>query len=189
MNCISVNSNYLRKCIDSQGGLSKIWLFPYVKYSRSQIITTNNVLNTFPSTTIYPFYSMANPSVTDSLETDAGGKFHDQRITLTLQGSEGVFELTKLTAKDYRIIFLDRNGKYRILGLYNGLEGGTLAYATGSQRGDLNGFKIDFSGKEENEAYFITNLADAGFNEESFFRITQDGQFRITEDNKFRIIQ
>jgi hypothetical protein len=189
MSCISVNSNYLRKCKDSQGGLSNIWLFPYVKYSRSQIITTNNVLDTFPATTIYPFYSVANPSATDTMETEAGGKYHDQKITLTLQGSEGGFELTKLQTKDYRVIFLDRNGKYRIFGLYNGLEAGSLAYATGSSHSDLNGFKIDFSGKEENEAYFITNLADAGFTEEVSFRITQDGLFRITEDNQFRIIQ
>ena len=189
MICEAVNSNYARKCKDSQGGLANIWLLPYVKYVRSQIITTNNVLNTFPATIIYPFYSVANPSATDTTETDGGGKYHEQKITLTLLGSEGGFELTKLTAKDYRVIFLDRNGKYRILGLYNGLEAGSLTYGTGASHSDLNGFKIDFSGKEENEAYFITNLADAGFSEEAFFRITQDGNFRITQDDNFRIIQ
>lgn len=189
MSCIAINSNYFRKCKDSLGGLSEIWLFPYVKYNRSQIVTSGNVLTTFPSTIIYPFYSVANPSATDTMEVDAGGKMHNQSISLTLLGANDGFELTKLTAKDYRVIFKDRNGKYRIFGIYNGLEAGTLGYATGSSKADFNGFKIDFTGKEENEAYFINDLMEAGFIDSGLdFRITQDGEFRILENNDYRIL-
>lgn len=186
----TVTSGYSRKCKDSLAGVSEIYLFPFVNYSRSQIVVSGNVLETFPTTTIYKFYANGNPSPNESQEQDAGGKFYNQSISLDLQYQGDSFELSKLLNKDYRLIFKDRNGLYRIFGLYTGLEAGGINYSTGSSKSDFNGFKIDFSGKEEKGSFFISDLESAGFFNADFnYRITQDGSFRITENNKFRILQ
>lgn len=186
----TVTSGYNRKCKDSLAGVSEIYLFPFVNYSRSQIVIDGNILVTFPNTTIYKFYANGNPSPNESQETDAGGKFFNQSISLDLQYKEDAFQLSKLLNKDYRLIFKDRNGLYRIFGLYTGLEAGQLNYTTGNGKSDLNGFKIDFSGKEEKGSFFINDLEDAGFFNADFnYRILENGDFRITESNEFRILE
>jgi len=186
----TVTSGYLRKCKDSLAGVSEIYLFPFVKYSRSQIVINGNILETFPDTTIYKFYANGNPNPNESQETEAGGKYFNQSISLDLQYKDDAYQLSKLLNKDYRLIFKDRNGLYRIFGLYTGLEAGQLDYATGGSKSDLNGFKIDFSGKEEKGSFFIENLEDTGFFDADFnYRILESGEFRLTEDNEFRILE
>jgi len=185
----TITSGYTRKCKDSLGGIDEIYLFPFVNYSRSQIIVDSNVLVTFPTTTIYKFYSNGNQNANETQEEDGGGKYYNQSLALELQGANDNENISKLLRKDYRLIFRDRNGLYRIFGLYNGLEAGTLNYNTGSGKSDFNGFKIDFSGKEEYQSFFITDLEDAGFFDAGLdYRITEAGELRITENNDFRIV-
>jgi len=186
----TITSGYNRKCKQSLGGVDEIYLFPYVNYSRSQIVTDDNVLVTFPNTTIYKFYSNGNPNANETQETDGGGKYFNQSLPLDLQYSGNPFDLEKLLKKDYRVIFRDRNGYYRIFGLYIGLEATNLNYNTGSSKSDFNGFKIDFSGKEEKQSFFINDLESAGFFiDELDYRILESGEYRITENNEFRILQ
>lgn len=177
-------------CRDSLGGIKKFWIFPFVDYANSEIIINDNVLVTFPTTTIYRFNYIGNPSPSENLETNEGGKFYNQSISIDLQYLNDSLELTKLLNKDYRIIFQDNNGLYHIYGLYNGLESGALNYETGSGKSSLNGFKISFTAKEEKASFFINDLENAGFFDADFnYRITQNGLFRITQNNNFRIIQ
>jgi len=185
----TITSGYNRKCKDNLGGVDEIYLFPFVNYSRSQINVSENILVTFPTTTIYKFYSNGSPNANESQEQDDGGKYYNQTLALELQGANESENISKLLRKDYRLIFRDRNGLYRIFGLYNGLEAGTLNYDTGSGKSDFNGFKIDFSGKEEYQSFFINDLEEAGFFNADFdYRITEAGEFRITENNEFRIV-
>ena len=185
-----VKNGYDRQCKDAKSGVKYIYLFPFVKYSRSQIITTNNFLNTFPETIIYKFETNGNPILNESQEVDAGGKFFNQSLSFDLVYRDDFENLKKLLKKDYRCIVFDNNGYYRILGLYNGLELGSLNYNTGGGKTELNGFKLDFSGKEERESFFINNLEDAGFIDGGVeFRILESGEFRLTESNEFRILE
>jgi hypothetical protein len=186
----TVLNNYNRKCKDSIGGISEIYLFPYVSYSRSQIVVVGNVLQSFPTTTIYKFYANGNPNANEAQQEDAGGKFYNQNIALELQGANESENISKLLRKDYRLIFRDRNGLYRIFGLYTGLEAEAINYTTGGGKSDFNGFNIAFTGREEYQSFFINDLENAGFFNADFnYRITQSGEFRITENNKFRILQ
>ena len=186
----TITQGYNRKCKNSLGGISKLWLFPYVKYSRSQIIIDGNILETFPNTTIYRFNFVGDPSPTENQTEDDGGKYYDLGISFDLQGLNDSANIEKLLYKDYRFIIQDRNGLFRIFGLYDGVECSSLKSNTGSSKADLNGFSLSFEGKEEKGSFFINNLEEAGFFDADFnYRITQDGQFRITENNNFRIIQ
>lgn len=185
----TITSGYSRKCKDSLGGVDEVYLFPYVNYSRSQIIVDGNILVTFPTTTIYKFYCNGNPNANETQENSDGGKFFNQSLPIELQGVNGIENISKLVNKDYRLIFRDRNGLYRIFGLYNGLESGALDYVTGGAKADFNGFKISFTGKEEYQSFFINDLENAGFFDAGLdYRITEDGDLRITENNDFRIV-
>lgn len=177
-----------RVCKNSQGGIQNLWLFPYVKYNRSQIITNGNVLASFPTTTIYRFNLNSNPTPTSTQAENAGGKYYDMAISLDFIGSNDSENLQKLLKKDYRLIFQDRNGLFRIFGLYTGLICESLTFNTGSGKTELNGFNLSFNGQEEKGSFFINDLENAGFFDADFdYRITEAGEFRILENNEFRI--
>jgi len=95
----------------------------------------------------------------------------------------------ELASLEFRLLFKDRNGLYRIFGLYNGLSAGNVSYNTGSGKGDLNGIKIDFTGQEESSAYFIENPADAGFidlgTDEPFYFLYQNEDRFLLQDSNF----
>ena len=52
---VLINSGRNRVCKNSVGGINKIYLFSHINYSRSQIVLNNNVLTSYPATTIYEF--------------------------------------------------------------------------------------------------------------------------------------
>lgn len=181
-----ITNGWNRKCKDSLGGIQKLYIFPYVKYNRSQIEVNGNILVSFPDTVIYEFYTNTNSS-SEKQTDDAGGKFYEQNLSFTLQYA--VENVEKLINKDFRIITLDRNGVYKIYGLYNGLEGQTLNYNTGGAKTELNGYNLSFTGREENGAYYINDLSDAGFGVDAIYRITEAGEFRQLQNDDLRIIQ
>lgn len=155
-------NGYTRKCKDSLGGLKKVYLFPYVKYSRSQIVLNGNILVTYPNTNIYEFEVETNPSVSQTQSEENGGKYFSISLSLDLTNTLG-YDFEKVLNKDYNIIIEDRNGKLRFLGNRNGLECISLNYDTGGSKNSFSGLKLSFEGKEENEAWFINDLQNAGF--------------------------
>lgn len=186
-----INSGYEKKCKDSQGGIKELYLFPFVKYSFGQIIINGLNLITFPNTIIYRFEPQNEPNPQQSMQIDAGGKYYNQSINLEFAFLQNNKDLIKFLKKEYRIIFKDRNGHYRILGLYNGLEASTLNGESGNSKNSFNGYRIEFSGKEIKEAHYIDGLNNVGFQifGDSNFRITQIEDIRVTQDNNERITQ
>lgn len=180
-----ITSSRLKKCRDIQAGFDIVYLFPFVKYGRSEIDLTGNVLDAFPSTNIYKF-NILNPSLTEQHSEDGGGKFYDQNLSFDLSkvGIVDNLELPRLTKKDYRAIVLDRNGLYRIVGLWNGLIT-DLNKVTGESKDAFNGYKISMEGKEASSSVFITDLEDAGFIiAEDNFLLLEDGSFILLENNE-----
>jgi len=108
---MEIVSGYNRKCKDSVGGVRKVWLCKYVKYSRSQIITEGNILISFPDTFIYSFHSVEASNASESMEQGEGGKFFNQSISVAFQGADN-FEIELLQNIDFRILYLDN--KYSI---------------------------------------------------------------------------
>lgn len=122
-----------------------------------------NVLVSYPTTVIYEFDFVGNPNLDISQDENDGGKFYNNNITFDLVGLKDAVEVQKLAKKDYIIIFEDENGNNRILGLKNGLALDSLTSNTGGAKSDLSGFNLSFKGQEEEEPYFINDLANAGF--------------------------
>lgn len=185
---MEIVSGFNRKCKDAKSGVNNIWLLKYKKYNRSQIVTDGNYLISFPETFIYEFDSVQNPAPSETMEQNEGGKFYNQSISLTFPNSS-TKDIKELASLEFRLLFKDRNGLYRIFGLYNGLSAGNVSYTTGGNKSDLNGIKIDFTGQEEHSAYFISNPAEAGFidlgTEEPFYFLYQNEDRFLLQDSNF----
>ena len=162
MSC-AISKGLSKVCKDSKGGISKVYLFPYVKYNRSSIKVNNLVLSEFPTTQIFEFSAVLNSNFEQKMTDDDGGKYYTQSISLQFQGIKDKFTFQNLLKKDYRLIIKDNNGNLRLLGAYNGLECESLDVDAGTSKNSFSGLTVSFSGKERNEALFIKDLEDAGF--------------------------
>jgi hypothetical protein len=186
---LRITQGFNRRCKDNLGGVRKLYLFPFVKYLRSQIITDGEYLTSFPTTTIFEFETNVI-SFNEPMQENEGGKFYNQNLEFSLIGTDDFFELQKLVKKDYRIIIQDRNGHYKILGLYNGLECTNFNYNTGGGKSELNGFNFSFEGQEIRSSLFIEDLEDAGFIIDSLvpkYLLQENGDF-ILQENGFKIL-
>lgn len=188
----TIEGGYNRNCKDSNGGVDKIWLLKYIKYRRRQIVIDGNFLIEFPESFIYQFVSLQDPSFDETQETDNGGKFYNQSLSLAFATTD-FFDVEEYESLFFRALILDRNGKYRIFGLYNGLECDSINYQTGGNKSELNGIRLSFNGREEKPAFFITDLDDAGFidngTEQTYFLTWQDGAPILLQNNDLLISQ
>lgn len=152
---MEIVSGINRECKNSIGGVNKVYLFSWVKYSRSQIGINGNILTSFPQNDVFEFATIGEVSFTEDSQEEDGGKFYN--ISLSFQIGN-YFDIEKLLKKNVRAVILDRNGNYRLLGTFNGLFCTKVSKETGSNKSNFNGFKIDFDGKELRESLFFTDL-------------------------------
>jgi len=179
---MEIVNGYNRKCKDSQGGVKAVWLLKWVKYNRSQIITTGNYLTTFPTTFIFRFDSVTPATASEQQQTQEGGKFFEQSITMSFKAKSSR-EFDQMIKSDWRVLVLDNNGLYRIFGLYNGMQCGAIDFKTGGTKGELNGYSFTLTGQEEQPAFFITDPEELGLTEEDFFLLFQNDDFVMTQNN------
>lgn len=145
------------------GGIDSVYLFPFVKYRQTEIITNKLELISFPATNIYRFFTNKQENFSQKMTSDDGGKYYNQSITLQFNLIKNGELFQNLLKKDYRLIIKDNNKNYRLLGALNGLECDSLESNTGGGKSDFNGFTVVFSGKELKEAFFIKDLQNTGF--------------------------
>lgn len=160
-----IQKGYKEDCKNFQGGVDKVYLFPYVKYGVSDVIfggfSRNNNPNaqnitSFPNTTIYE-YEAVNISYTENATITSGGIEWAQDLSFTLPRSFEALNAFKLMYQDYCAIILDRNGNYRLIGLWNGGEV-TINAGTGGEKNAMNGSTISLKAREDNQAYFLNNF-------------------------------
>ena len=171
-----------RNCKDLQGGIRKIWLFPFVKYSRSQITITNNVLTYFPATTIFEFETIGDFGIEQTMAENEGGKYYDISFEIQIDNHD---EIMKFLNLDFRAVGLDRQGNYRLFGVYNGLTCNSVNKSSGSNKSDFNGFKLSFEGQEEKEAPFFYDLEVITASD--FDSLLQENGDFLLQENGFKI--
>ena len=171
MNC-NITTHILRECKNLQGGVHRVYLFPFVKYSRSQIVLNDQELTTFPSTLIYDWDSLAT-NYSESTSVEGGDIAWGQNFSIQISKTVVTSEVYRLAKKEWRAIIVDRIGNIRILGLFNGLDA-EITNETGQGKTDFNGYKISFTGKEDSQAYFISNLTAVGFDIFTIFNFIYD---------------
>jgi hypothetical protein len=150
-----------RPCNNRQGGIAKLWLFAYVKYSKSLNLVQDQKVITFPFTNAFQ-YEAQNISFSESTALQNGGVEWTQKLNFTITESSELSEVYKLPNQDYSAVVLDRNGKYRFIGMRNGGEV-TVSATSGTSRGEMNGYNVSITAKEDNQAYYIPDF-DTIFN-------------------------
>jgi hypothetical protein len=142
----------LRQDDNSQGGTESIYIFEFVKYTRSQITVVNDFLTVFPATTIYKIEADSisfDEDVTDSYE---------QKISFQVNKILSSDKFKNLALQDFRVIIKDNNNNLRLIGLYTGLSG-NFTKTLGTNLSDFNGYNFNFTTKEENTATYLTDLS------------------------------
>lgn len=188
-------SGRLEPCKNSLGGVRNMYVMPFVSYGFNQIDVNEGVeLITFPETTVYRYELRSNGNnFSEDLQNDDNGASYNQTLTVSLKKIDLATsrELRILNKIELRVIFEDRNGKYWLLGLRNGV---TMDYttSTGGGKSDFNGYNLTFSGAEQYKAPFIENLANTGFIVDGdiveTFNILLESQDDLLQENNDKIL-
>ena len=147
-----------------QGGLDKIYILEYLEYSRRDVTVRENIIRVYPPTNAYEFDVNVSSFSEQQVEAPEG-EYYNQTLEFRVAGTQNSSELYKLTKKRFRAIAKDRQGNYRMIGLWNGAES-IVSDMTGANKSDFNGYDVKVSGMELREATYIT---DATF--DSYFTI------------------
>ena len=168
----TITKNIDRPCKDLQGGIARVVLFPYEKYTRSQITIVGQEIQTFPTVTVFSVYSVG-ANFTETTQVDGGAVSWKQNFTIDIPKSSVDSEVYRFVNKRYRAMFIDRNNNVRMLGLYNGLEA-SITEETGSDKGSFSGNRVTFEGQEDRQAqYYPSFFLNYGFEDGSNY-IFQD---------------
>ena len=179
---MEIVSGINRDCKDAIGGVNKVYLFSWVKYSRSQIVINDNILTSFPESDVYEFETIGDVQFNEDTQEEDGGKFYNISLSFKIGNYS---DAEKLLKKNVRAVVLDRNGNFRLLGTFNGLFCTKVGKETGSNKSDFNGFKIDFEGRELRESLFFTDLEIITGSQS--FLLQENGDF-LLQENGFKII-
>ena len=140
-----------------QGGLDKIYIIEYKEYSRRDVVVRDNVIRAYPPTDAYEFD--VNVSSFSEQQVEAReGEYYNQTLAFRVAGTQNSSQLYRLTKKRFRAIAKDRQGNYRMIGLWNGAES-IVSDMTGANKADFNGYDVNVSGMELREATYITDIA------------------------------
>lgn len=155
-------------CRDSVGGIRNVWILTnYSGVANGSFVegmygavTSGNINATLAAAIFKDYVSPKNTStftqtVNGSIEN--GNVFYSQVLSLVISKpvSEDIIELRNLAKGRLAIIVEDNNGNKFVMGHTQGAElsGGTLA--TGTAKGDLNGFTLEFTAEESIPAPFV----------------------------------
>ena len=155
-------------CRDSVGGVRNVWILTTFAGTADGQFTegmyaavSSGNINSTDSAAIYKDYlSPRNVSTfTQNVSASAenGIVFYTQVLSLVLAKpvAADLIELRNLRKGRLAIIVEDNNGRKFVMGHTQGseLSGGSLA--TGTAKGDLNGYTLEFTAEEQTPAPFV----------------------------------
>lgn len=147
-------------CKEGIGGIKAIYLGAYDTFANSATFTGNE----FTALETGSVYEFALPKHTGSFTEEAaisienGTVFYTQTIVASFHGmsAERAAQL-QLVAKGRNVLWvLDNNDNLWMCGYKDGVEVTAFTTATGTAKGDLNGYTVTFTGEEKDKAYYGT---------------------------------
>ena len=155
----NLTTNIAVDCRDSVGGVKELKIRKQPA-TQDATLTSANVVSAITTSGWYKYdFRPETCSFTETeTENDVNGTvFYEPAVTVMLHKLDTTKrnELRVLAQARTQIALLDRNGKYWLIGRNNGLtKSGTAA--TGQAMGDMNGYTLNFAGKEEVPVVEIT---------------------------------
>lgn len=172
-----LSANRKRKCKNSLGGLKNVYLAPYRKVSRSEIVYDGTSLTEFPETYMYKFELMPGHVFEQTQSENEGGKYYDVQLTINFNKITlfDNLQFQKMLLKDYFVVIEDNNGDYYLLGFRNGATADSL-------KKTITQYTIEFTGQEEEYAPLVNDIIGIDL-------IIADGENYIFQDDTDFIFQ
>lgn len=153
---VDITTGLNKPCKENQGGIKTLYIFPYVKYSRSQISLVNEKITDYPDTDVFEYEAQAI-AFSENAKITTGGVEWSQSLSFTIPVMDVNSQINKLNYKDYCIIFRDRQDNLRIIGLFNGATIETSS-TTGGDKGAFQGYNVKVNAKETKQSQYITEI-------------------------------
>ena len=159
MACLSLSSGRNLGCKNNVGGLKAVYFADYGSFTPTTFVAGElTVISGDPDLFQYDLKGNSSLETTINSSRENGTTFYTQTLNLTLPIlDKATQEEIKILASERPIVFVeDYNGKFYVVGLYNGAEvtGGTIV--TGAAMGDLTGYTITAVAQETAPPYFVT---------------------------------
>ena len=184
-------------CKDTIGGLKAIYICKTYNNNVEAVATINTTEMTTAgfatwsgqsggATTVFKYDlvpSLSSMNVTINSDNANGTTFFTQALSVTLQkiDHDMTNELRLMAYSRAQIFVQDANDNVFLLGIANGchVSGGTVI--TGTAKGDLNGYTIEWSAEENNAVIQLPASAGAATAKYPFDGLTDESALTITE--------
>jgi len=164
----ALTQGYNLDCRDSIGGVKEVYFMELG--NMSSYTEASGVVTAITKASGKKFYkynlvkqtAMFEDTLTVSEEN--GTVYSEQKLSIILNKLQANTrnELQLLAQNLLVCVVADRNGKYFILGLINGLVISTAKAESGTKMGDRNGYTIEFAGAEPSLAQEVSSGIIAG---------------------------
>lgn len=141
--------NYDKRCKDQYGGIKNLWLTPFVDYDETDIYVYDDILETFPTTTLYSYD--VDGDFSQSYNSDESWS---QNLGLKLSELYGSVMPKTFKNTKFRAVVETNNGYYLMFGLIGGLDA-AMNNASGEGFAAFSGLEITLSGTEESNAVMV----------------------------------
>lgn len=164
-----LTAGFTLDCKEGVGGIKAIYLQQLADFQTGVTVdATSGEIDALPTASIYQFTLPKHTgSFTEEVQSSVenGTIFYTQTVTATF------FQLTAARRKQLEIIaknrlvcfVLDNNNNIWMVGKVDGAEVTAMSTATGTAKGDLNGYTITFTAEEKNKAYRLESYSSTPF--------------------------
>ena len=164
-----LTAGFTLDCKEGVGGIKAIYLQQLADFQTGVTVdATSGEIDALPTASIYQFTLPKHTgSFTEEVQSSVenGTIFYTQTVTATF------FQLTaprrkqlEIIAKNRLVCFvLDNNNNIWMIGKVDGAEVTAMSTATGTAKGDLNGYTITFTAEEKNKAYRLESYSSTPF--------------------------
>lgn len=164
MSCILTNG-YTVGC-KSQAGVQKVFIGTWNDSSLTYTYGTNSIITAFGGATS-SFYTFQQTIETSSytapaeVSTENNAIQYNQTLAINVQGMNAALlnQIKILGQGVWRIIILDKNGSYFLMGKSGPVQVSAIDSGLGKVGTDLNGAMITFTSKEDQPLYEVTSAA------------------------------
>ena len=164
-----LTAGFLLDCKDSIGGIKAIYLQNHADfYSGVTIDPNTEEVSALPEEDVYKYMCPKHTgSFTEEVASSVenGTIFYTQTVTATFfKLSAARRKQLELVAKNRLVVFVqDNNDNIWMVGRMDGAEVTAMTTATGTAKGDLNGYTITFVAEEAHKAYRLESFIDNPF--------------------------
>lgn len=165
MSCTLSSGNQLG-CRSNVGGIKSIYISNYADNETYTLDANSQITGITSANTYYLFETRSqsselNETVNPSIEN--GTLFYTQELTMSFDKNEVALrnQIALMAQAQLRVIVLDQNGTYQLMGKVNGADITAGSLPRGKAYGDKNGASLSITAYEPAPMHFISAAAFA----------------------------